>query len=340
MPDFGAASSDQVKAAQHYLNANNYASPPLAEDGSAGPLTQAATRRFQATMGLTQDGLIGPQTLGAMGIKSLPTTTLTTVNGPVIPGLRQAVVNAFPDFSGKFEGKALPYPYTDSKGYVTTGTGNKMDPVSVMLAQPWRHGVGGPLATQAEVQAGFQTLKDAWPGVQSTACQSLTDLRLNPEDLNKLLFGTLKNNHNYLSAHIPGYTDHPADAQLAYHSLAWAWGPGFARVWGPNGDAFLAAVGKGDFSTASDIVSTASNHEQSINPGIVPRIAATRALLDNADKVAKSKRDPDTLYWPGDVAEVAAQVAQAATLTWGAIGLSILSGMAVWKKIKTGTWGL
>jgi GH24 family phage-related lysozyme (muramidase) len=335
--DFGAASADDVKAAQHWLNVNGYG--PLAEDGDPGPQTQAATKRFQASKGLSQDGLIGPQTLGAMGIKKT-VTPLQTVKGPSIPGLRQAVVNAFPDFSGKFEGKALPFPYTDSKGLVTTGTGTLMEPLSTFQAQPWRHGVGGPLATADEKESGYNAVKAGYPGVQSVASQSLTDLRLNPEDLNALLFKTLTNNHNYLKSHIPNYTAQPADAQMAHHSMAWAWGPGFTGVWGGNGQQYLAQLAAGDYAGAADTMEAANAHEMTINPGIVPRVAATKQLLLNADAVVKGKKNLDTLFWPGDVVTAIATGIMGVTMAWGGVGLGILAGMAAWNRYKTGKWSL
>ena len=44
----------------------------VSADGVMGPQTRAAVKRFQRRNGLTVDGVVGPQTLAAMG---LPTTT-------------------------------------------------------------------------------------------------------------------------------------------------------------------------------------------------------------------------------------------------------------------------
>ena len=54
-------------------------------DGNAGPLTQAATKKFQTSKGLTADGIIGPQTLGALGI-AVPSgpTPVSPSTGPVV----------------------------------------------------------------------------------------------------------------------------------------------------------------------------------------------------------------------------------------------------------------
>ncbi len=346
-PDFGA-DSGQIQAAQRYLNQHGYASPPLAEDGDAGPLTQAATRRFQASKGLTIDGQIGPQTLGAMGLGSTPSAPrpIQKVSGPSIPGLRQVVTDSMPDFNGRFEGKALPYPYTDSKGLVTTGTGNLIeaagsdDPAAPMRALPWTHGVGGPMANAGEIQDAFDKLKAAWPGVQSTACQSLTDLRLSPDALNTLLYKTVKSNQSYLANHIPNMANQPADAQLAHHSMAWAWGPGFTSVWGGNGQKYLAALSAGDYNAAADAMVAANAHEQTINPGIVPRVSATESLLRNAAAVASGKGNPDTLYWPNGVIAAAISAGNKAAAVAVGITAAALGGVALNNRLKRGKWSL
>jgi len=60
-----------VQQLQQLLNAAG-TRPPLQDDGLFGPRTQAAVRRFQAKHGLSQDGIVGPQTLGVLA----PSTTV------------------------------------------------------------------------------------------------------------------------------------------------------------------------------------------------------------------------------------------------------------------------
>ncbi|GAA2718039.1 MULTISPECIES: peptidoglycan-binding domain-containing protein [Streptomyces] len=50
-----------VKQAQCYLN-NSLTNTELTVDGKFGPLTEAATRRFQECARITVDGVIGAQT--------------------------------------------------------------------------------------------------------------------------------------------------------------------------------------------------------------------------------------------------------------------------------------
>lgn len=59
------ASGPQVESLQQMLNRAG-ANPPLATDGQFGPLTQAAVREFQTKRGIQVDGVVGPQTMGAL----------------------------------------------------------------------------------------------------------------------------------------------------------------------------------------------------------------------------------------------------------------------------------
>jgi Transglycosylase-like domain/Putative peptidoglycan binding domain len=53
----------------------------IAADGSFGPQTLAAVKRYQRAHGLAVDGVVGPQTAGSLGIK------LTAVSAPVQNGV-------------------------------------------------------------------------------------------------------------------------------------------------------------------------------------------------------------------------------------------------------------
>ena len=54
----------QVKVLQRALAALGFS--PGKPDGDYGPSTQSAIERFQASKGITQDGIVGPQTLNAL----------------------------------------------------------------------------------------------------------------------------------------------------------------------------------------------------------------------------------------------------------------------------------
>lgn len=203
---------------------------------------------------------------------------------PDVPGLSRSVLDALPGLFGKWEGAALPYMYTDSKGFVTTGTGNLIDPVARALALTWKR-PDGSVASSDEVSAAWQTVKDAWPGVQSIHSKTLTDLRLDQAALDGLMGGTIKSFVAYLLKKYPQFSNWPPDAQMAILSISWAWGPGFSSRWGSLGSDFDAAVNASPpkFTDAGSIMRKASAHEESINPGIVPRDIATQAMLVKAD---------------------------------------------------------
>lgn len=55
------SSGSAVRQAQCYLN-NSMTGPKLAVDGNFGPVTSAATKRFQQCAGIVVDGTIGAQT--------------------------------------------------------------------------------------------------------------------------------------------------------------------------------------------------------------------------------------------------------------------------------------
>lgn len=57
-----------VSAVQQELKSRGY---KVKVDGDYGPKTRAAVKRFQRKNGLVADGVLGPQTLGALGLSTL-----------------------------------------------------------------------------------------------------------------------------------------------------------------------------------------------------------------------------------------------------------------------------
>lgn len=76
------ASGSLVAAAQKALNLLGYG--PLVEDGISGPLTKAAVMKYQKDRGLTVDGIVGPQTGGALA--SDAAAKMNEPFGPPTPG--------------------------------------------------------------------------------------------------------------------------------------------------------------------------------------------------------------------------------------------------------------
>jgi len=339
--DFGAGGNPTLLTVQAKLNSLG-ASPPLVTDGAGGPKTTAAIVAFQRAHGLQPDGSLGPITLAAMGFQgatgvagapSHGTFVPVPASGPSpIPGLRAVVVANIPPLFALWEGERLPFMYTDKKGFVTTGTGNLIDaspgpsPSAPALALPWKH-PDGSLVPPAEVQAAWQVVKNAWPGVQSNASQALTTIRLDKADVDKLVLKQVAANHNVLTATLPGYTAAPADAQMAVHSASWAWGAGFPHVWdglglGPLGTQFKSAFAARDYRAAAAAAKQAGDYEvtHNKNTGMAPRNAAQDAMFANAADAVSKGGSFDALFYPEGFTLVKAAVGGGALLLLAGIG--------------------
>ena len=209
--------------------------------------------------------------------------------------LRDSVLGAFAPWTTQFEGYT-PFLYTDKDGWVTTGIGNKVDPISQALSLPWK--VNGRPASQDEIAQAWKTVKEAWPGVQSFNSAKLTNLRLDDDGLHALVNRTLKTNDAALARAYAGYPNWPADAQLGINSMSWAMGTGHIV---PGGDFrnFMAALNRNppDFRAAA----AASHIDDRGNPGLVPRNEANKLLFENAARVLEGAGHPDVLYYLRDV---------------------------------------
>jgi hypothetical protein len=222
----------------------------------------------------------------------------------VITGLQQSVIDRLPSVFGQWEGPGLPYPYTDSKGLVTIGTGNLIDPLSSALALPF-YMPDGSAASPAQIAADWQRVKSAFPAVQSTACARLTSIRLHADGLAHLLLNTVASMWHVTCSLFAAAPTWPADAQLAILSIDWAWGPYFPVVWNRiggaplgYGDAFKLQCGTPDFDLAAGVMLDASKHEETINAGIVPRDRGTVVMFRNAQAVIEDASDRSKLWYP------------------------------------------
>jgi peptidoglycan hydrolase-like protein with peptidoglycan-binding domain len=321
--DFGSnynANSGVLKQVQAKLNSLGMASPSLAVDGRIGPLTVAAIKKFQTSKGLTPDGVVGDQTLTALGIPSpseVPTNPATPTSiGPATPtnpdpsqfaslvafaakygqkivqasgyapGLqatRAAVVQSFVPWSTPFEGY-LNGPYTDAKGLITTGMGNLIDsqPPSPTPTAKARSLPWSP----NNIDADWAILRANWPRVQSRASMNLTTSRLSPQAVTDLIVQTMREEEPAILRLFPGFRDFPADAQLAIWSMVWAEGTGNLAKF----RALIQAANSGDFVTAA-----AQSHMQGV--GIDIRNLANKLLFLNAAAVRTLSADPTVLYY-------------------------------------------
>jgi hypothetical protein len=226
--------------------------------------------------------------------------------------MRQAVHDAFPAFTDKFEGK-VSWMYLDVLGLVTTGRGNLIDPVTPALALPWKQAITGgnfgALATRDQVVSewmrvkALQSMKNRGGG----AFSSVTTLRLASDDIDALTAQKLAENEEMLKKSFPGFDNWCADAQLALFSMAWAMGAGFSRLFpiftsqgngghyllcaGPPGDARVDLAARGSSWMRDGTPGQATANE---NPGLRPRNLANKVLWTNA----QYSQDPDVLWYP------------------------------------------
>jgi len=212
--------------------------------------------------------------------------------------MKTAVVANWVKLNTPLEGK-LPWMYLDAIGLVTTGMGNRIDPIGEALPLPWVNPDGSP--------ATMQQISDAWYAVDAQrsdpkgerqtsglatkyggAFAGVTSIRLTDAGIAQLVAGKLSANEVMLRTYYPGWDSFPADGQFAISSMAWAMGAGFPKTF----TSFTAKVNAGDWAGA-----IADADFQGI--GVSQRIAMNKAMLANAAAVAAGQGDPEVLYWPG-----------------------------------------
>ena len=209
-----------------------------------------------------------------------------------------SVQSAFLPFSQGLEGD-LPYMYLDILGYVTTGVGNKVDPVGDAEGLPWVN-ADGSAASSAEVVAAWNAVdaerSDPKGQMQTSglathygqAFAGLTSVHLTPAGIAQLFQRVVATDEAMLRTYFPAWDSLPADAQMAILSMAWALGPGFP----PQFPTFTAAVNRRDFTAAAANASFRG-------AGVATRIAANKRMLANAATVEAAGSDPSVLYYPG-----------------------------------------
>jgi GH24 family phage-related lysozyme (muramidase) len=214
--------------------------------------------------------------------------------------MRSSVLSAFPAFTKKFEGY-LPYMYLDILGYVTTGAGNLVDPVSLALALPWQN-ADGSASSQADIEAAWnavdaersdpkgQTQTSGLATKYGQAFGGVTSIRLTDDAIDALVQSQMATNEQTIVSHVPGWEDLYADAQLGVMSMAWAMGAGFLGSF----PAFTQALNKSppDYAAAKANAGFRGS-------GVATRIAANAIAFQNAHDAQAAGADPETLYYPG-----------------------------------------
>lgn len=172
------------------------------------------------------------------------------------------------EFNAPFEGR-FNHMYLDIRGFVTTGVGNLIDPMSEAVKLPWLDRQGN-LVSPNTVGTEWRRIKDSTylKDAGAKAAGRIATLHLSESAIDDLVLQHFDSDRVILSRRFK-MNDLPLNAQLAIHSMAWAMGAGFGYP------AFTAAVNRGDWETAA----RESYIPDHTNAGLVPRNAKNRELL-------------------------------------------------------------
>lgn len=205
--------------------------------------------------------------------------------------MHQSVLERFVDFSAPLEG-VVRSPYLDIKGLVTVGIGCLIDPVQMAMTLPWVL-PDGSAPTRDEIATQWRALKaqQNLSKLHWKYAEKVTTIRLTDEGVLEVVRARLIANEKVLRGYFPNWDLFPADAQLACCSMAWAVGAGFPATFGN----FRAAANTQNWTAAIAACAIRTDN----NPGIVPRNAANRLCLANAQQVLSQGIPLDTLFWPG-----------------------------------------
>jgi GH24 family phage-related lysozyme (muramidase) len=152
-----------------------------------------------------------------------------------------------------------PFMYVDTRGYVTTGIGNKLSSAQEALALPWRHKGTGLPATSAEIRAAFEHVQQKYAAFRTAHpdaeklpgaryYEHATDLVLPPGKANELANSRIEDFLQSLRKLLPGFDAYPAPAQRALVDMIYTLGPKGLEKKFPT---VVASCRAGDFMTAA-----------------------------------------------------------------------------------------
>jgi hypothetical protein len=143
--------------------------------------------------------------------------------------MRQIVKMAFATEVARYEGRTTwMYRDTHENGYITTGKGNLIDPVSLALDLPWLR-ADGELADEEEVLAEWGRVKAMPRGLRADRYRGPDGLRLSDEAVDDLVQRKLAEFWSVGLRYFPDAEEWPAPAQLGWLLMAWAMGPAFTE---------------------------------------------------------------------------------------------------------------
>lgn len=209
--------------------------------------------------------------------------------------MHKSVIDIFPSFSVKFEGR-VNHMYLDVKGLVTTGVGNLIDPLngSKALKLPWLRKVDNQPASEQEIRDEWYYLKTR-PDLARKHYKyagNVCKLYLSEEAIDQLVFKKLEDNEKILKKYYPQWDSYPADAQLGILSMAWAVGAGFPEIF----KNFTQYALRQEWDKAADCCGIKTTN----NPGVVPRNAANKRCFRNANITKNLNPGFTMIFWPDD----------------------------------------
>jgi GH24 family phage-related lysozyme (muramidase) len=202
--------------------------------------------------------------------------------------MKASVRAAWPAFAKTFEGR-VPTMYLDTKGLVTTGTGNLIDSIHDAQSLPWLT-KDDKRATPAQIEAEWRQMKarQSSKSLGGFAFVKWATLHLDETAINTLLLDKTDEFWDRLAQSLPSLSTYPADAQLALLDLAWQNGPAFLDskkdgkyVWAGTRAAVLAQ----DWKAAAGHV-----------PGTGARADRRKRLYTNAATVKAKGLDYEVLW--------------------------------------------
>jgi GH24 family phage-related lysozyme (muramidase) len=153
------------------------------------------------------------------------------------------------------------FMYVDTRGFVTTGIGNKLSNSQEAIALSWQHKTTGLPATSAEVGTAFERVRATYvefrnqnPDPKASASAShyeqATDLVLPPGKATELANARLRDDFlPKLQRIFPGFDRYPLPAQRALVDMIYTLGAKGLETKFPT---LVAACRRGDFATAAN----------------------------------------------------------------------------------------
>lgn len=211
--------------------------------------------------------------------------------------MHAAVRAAWVDYNKNLEG-VIDGPYADIDNWVTTGMGNKIDPVHDALGLPWYLLPSGRLATNDEIIAAWGAVKHdpkcAKLGWRYALSLPANNIRLHPDAVDALIDERLSVNDLMLKKKFPQFEEWPADAQLAAHSMVWAMGFGALVNKFPKCCRALSAM---KFAVAASECRMTGGGGAPATGTLVTRNSLNFTLLHNAAESLIAHEDPGLLVW-------------------------------------------